>query len=283
MPIINQPQVAILGVGAIEKRAVVVDDAIAIRTMAYLTLGFDHRLIDGAVADQFMADVKRHLETVRRRGQASWMTPGDMTPTDSKSGGSGVVRYADALALQRASSRSAAPTAIGDLLLLLQHPAGDHARREGRRRPLEHRRHRRAPGRARASTCTRPAAAATSPITAPARSSAIPSSTCKPDRCDVHRYVRDLEDVMIRVCADYGLTAGRIKGLTGAWVGDGEDRRDRRPHLALDHEPRLRVQRQHGPRALPADRPVRHLRPRRDLARAGRPGATCRWPRPRTR
>jgi 2-oxoglutarate dehydrogenase E2 component (dihydrolipoamide succinyltransferase) len=62
MPIINQPQVAILGVGTIEKRPVVVDDAIAIRTMAYLTLGFDHRLIDGAVADQFMADVKNQLE-----------------------------------------------------------------------------------------------------------------------------------------------------------------------------------------------------------------------------
>jgi 2-oxoglutarate dehydrogenase E2 component (dihydrolipoamide succinyltransferase) len=62
MPIINQPQVAILGVGTIEKRPVVVDDAIAIRTMAYLTLGFDHRLIDGAVADQFMADVKKQLE-----------------------------------------------------------------------------------------------------------------------------------------------------------------------------------------------------------------------------
>ena len=62
MPIINQPQVAILGVGTIEKRPVVVDDAIAIRTMAYLTLGYDHRLIDGAVADQFMSDVKKQLE-----------------------------------------------------------------------------------------------------------------------------------------------------------------------------------------------------------------------------
>jgi pyruvate dehydrogenase E2 component (dihydrolipoamide acetyltransferase) len=62
MPIINQPQVAILGVGIIEKRPVVVDDAIAIRTMAYLTLGYDHRLIDGAVADQFMSDVKQTLE-----------------------------------------------------------------------------------------------------------------------------------------------------------------------------------------------------------------------------
>jgi 2-oxoglutarate dehydrogenase E2 component (dihydrolipoamide succinyltransferase) len=62
MPIINQPQVAILGIGTIEKRPVVIDDAIAIRTMGYLTLGYDHRLVDGALADQFMADVKHQLE-----------------------------------------------------------------------------------------------------------------------------------------------------------------------------------------------------------------------------
>ena len=42
----------------------------------------------------------------------------------------------------------------------------------------------------------------------------------KPDRCDVHRYVRDLEEMMIRVCGDYGVSAGRIAGLTGTWVGD---------------------------------------------------------------
>jgi lipoyl(octanoyl) transferase len=41
----------------------------------------------------------------------------------------------------------------------------------------------------------------------------------RPDRCDVHRYVRDLEDVMIRTCADYGVSAGRVTGLTGTWVG----------------------------------------------------------------
>jgi 2-oxoglutarate dehydrogenase E2 component (dihydrolipoamide succinyltransferase) len=62
LPIINQPQVAILGVGTIEKRPIVIDDAIGIRTMAYLTLGYDHRLIDGAVGDQFMADIKHELE-----------------------------------------------------------------------------------------------------------------------------------------------------------------------------------------------------------------------------
>jgi pyruvate dehydrogenase E2 component (dihydrolipoamide acetyltransferase) len=63
LPIINQPQVAILGVGTIEKRVVVVDDMIGIRLMGYLTLGYDHRLIDGAVADQFMADVKKGIES----------------------------------------------------------------------------------------------------------------------------------------------------------------------------------------------------------------------------
>jgi pyruvate dehydrogenase E2 component (dihydrolipoamide acetyltransferase) len=61
-PIINQPQVAILCIGAITKRPVVINDAIAIRSMAYLSLTFDHRLIDGAVADQFMATLRKRLE-----------------------------------------------------------------------------------------------------------------------------------------------------------------------------------------------------------------------------
>ena len=61
-PVINQPQVAILGLGAVEKVPVVVDDAIAIRSVAYLALTFDHRLIDGALADQYTAKVKSILE-----------------------------------------------------------------------------------------------------------------------------------------------------------------------------------------------------------------------------
>ncbi len=61
-PVINQPQVAILGVGAVEKIPVVIDDAIAIRSVAYLALTFDHRLIDGALADQFTGKVKSILE-----------------------------------------------------------------------------------------------------------------------------------------------------------------------------------------------------------------------------
>jgi len=61
-PIINQPQVAILCMGGIKKRAVVVDDAVVARPMIMLALSFDHRIIDGAVADQFMADVQKQLE-----------------------------------------------------------------------------------------------------------------------------------------------------------------------------------------------------------------------------
>lgn len=64
-PIIYQPQIAILGVGAIQKRAVVIDDAIAIRRMGYLSLSFDHRVIDGATADRFMAKVRHYVEQSR--------------------------------------------------------------------------------------------------------------------------------------------------------------------------------------------------------------------------
>lgn len=67
-PIINQPQAAILGVGSVQKRAVVIDDAIAIRPMCYLSLSFDHRIIDGATADRFMSKVKQHLQ------QSDWET-----------------------------------------------------------------------------------------------------------------------------------------------------------------------------------------------------------------
>jgi 2-oxoglutarate dehydrogenase E2 component (dihydrolipoamide succinyltransferase) len=63
VPIINQPQTAILGFDAIEKRPVVIDDAIAIRHMVYLSLSWDHRVIDGALASQFLSRIKQNLET----------------------------------------------------------------------------------------------------------------------------------------------------------------------------------------------------------------------------
>ncbi len=61
-PVINQPQSAILGVGTIQKRVVVINDAIAIRPMIYLSITIDHRLLDGAIGDQFMQVLKRFLE-----------------------------------------------------------------------------------------------------------------------------------------------------------------------------------------------------------------------------
>jgi 2-oxoglutarate dehydrogenase E2 component (dihydrolipoamide succinyltransferase) len=63
LPLINQPQAAILGVGSIDKRAVVVDDAIAIHPTCHLSLGYDHRIIDGADAGRFLSYLKERLES----------------------------------------------------------------------------------------------------------------------------------------------------------------------------------------------------------------------------
>jgi pyruvate dehydrogenase E2 component (dihydrolipoyllysine-residue acetyltransferase) len=62
LAVVNQPNVAILGIGAIQKRPMVIDDAIAIRSMVYLTLSYDHRVVDGAIAHQFVGKVKAYLE-----------------------------------------------------------------------------------------------------------------------------------------------------------------------------------------------------------------------------
>jgi 2-oxoglutarate dehydrogenase E2 component (dihydrolipoamide succinyltransferase) len=71
MPIINQPQCAILGIGKLQKRVVVIEtqgpggepsDSLAVRPMVYLTLTFDHRIIDGAIADHFLAVVVERLQ-----------------------------------------------------------------------------------------------------------------------------------------------------------------------------------------------------------------------------
>lgn len=61
-PVINQPQCGILGVGTMQKRVVVIDDAIAIRPMVYLSFVYDHRILDGALADNFLMKVKETLE-----------------------------------------------------------------------------------------------------------------------------------------------------------------------------------------------------------------------------
>jgi 2-oxoglutarate dehydrogenase E2 component (dihydrolipoamide succinyltransferase) len=65
IPVINQPQVAILGIGAIKKQPVVINDAIAIRDIVYLSLSYDHRIIDGAYGGQFLEQVVHYLENFK--------------------------------------------------------------------------------------------------------------------------------------------------------------------------------------------------------------------------
>jgi len=130
----------------------------------------------------------------------------------------GLVPYDEALAMQRQLVEERRAGRVPDLLLLLQHPAvitlgvkGDGGRAnivatDARLAELGIAVHETGRG---------------GDVTyhGPGQIVGYPILDLKPDRCDVHRYVRDLEDVMIRVCADYGVTAGRIKGLTGTWVG----------------------------------------------------------------
>ena len=130
----------------------------------------------------------------------------------------GTVPYSEALALQRGLVEERRENRVPDLLLLLQHPRvitfgvkGDGGRANVR------------------ATSDRLAELGVElsesgrggDVTyhGPGQIVGYPILDLKPDRCDVHRYVRDLEDVMIRVCADYGVAAGRITGLTGTWVG----------------------------------------------------------------
>jgi len=130
----------------------------------------------------------------------------------------GVVNYEDGLALQRSLVEDRRAGHIGDVLLLLQHPPvitlgvkGDGGRAniiatDARLAELGIAVHETGRG---------------GDVTyhGPGQIVGYPILDLRPDRCDVHRYVRDVEEVMIRTCAGYGLAAGRIKGLTGAWVG----------------------------------------------------------------
>lgn len=140
----------------------------------------------------------------------------------------GVVPYDEAVAMQRALVEERRSGRVPDLLLLLQHPPvitiGVRAHASG-------------------TKASGTEASTTNIVATPERLAELgvdvhetgrggdvtyhgpgqivgyPIIDLKPDRCDVHRYVRDLEEVMIRACADYGLDAGRIEGLTGTWVG----------------------------------------------------------------
>ena len=131
----------------------------------------------------------------------------------------GLVAYDQALALQRQLVEERRAEAIPDLLLLVEHPPvltlgvrGDGGR---------------------SHILATPEALAASGIEVfetgrggdityhgPGQIVGYPIISLKPDRCDVHRYVRDLEEVLIRVAADYGISAKRVEGLTGVWVGE---------------------------------------------------------------
>jgi lipoyl(octanoyl) transferase len=129
----------------------------------------------------------------------------------------GLVGYADGLALQRALVEERRAQRIGDTLLLLEHPPvvtlgvkGDGGRAnvlatDARLAEL-------------GIEVSETGRGGDVTYHGPGQIVGYPILDLRPDRCDVHRYVRDLEEVMIRTCADYGLAAGRIKGLTGAWL-----------------------------------------------------------------
>lgn len=130
----------------------------------------------------------------------------------------GVVPYADALVLQRALVEERRAGRVPDLLLLLQHPPVITlgVRGDGGRSHIVA-----APDRLAELGVEVHEAGRGGDVTyhGPGQIVGYPILDLRPDRCDVHRYVRDVEEVMIRVCADYGLKAGRIAGLTGTWVG----------------------------------------------------------------
>jgi len=131
----------------------------------------------------------------------------------------GIVPYAEALTLQRELVEERRAGRVPDLLLLLQHPPVITLGVKGDG------------GRANVLVTDERLAELGVEISETGRGGDVtyhgpgqivgyPIIDLKPDRCDVHRYVRDLEDVMIRVCADYGVSATRITGLTGTWIGN---------------------------------------------------------------
>ena len=130
----------------------------------------------------------------------------------------GRVPYADALALQKQLVEERREGRVGDMLLLVEHPhvltlgvRGDGGRSHILATPdlLE----------SRGVDVHETGRGGDITYHGPGQIVGYPIIDLKPDRCDVHRYVRDLEEVIIRVAADYGLTGERVAGLTGVWVG----------------------------------------------------------------
>ena len=132
----------------------------------------------------------------------------------------GQVPYAEGLELQRALVEERRADRIPDTLLLLQHPhvVTIGVKKEGRSHILA------TPERLSSLGVDVFETGRGGDVTyhGPGQLVGYPVVDLNPDRRDVHRYVRDLEEVMIRVCGDYGITAGRVKGFSGAWVGDAK-------------------------------------------------------------
>jgi lipoyl(octanoyl) transferase len=130
----------------------------------------------------------------------------------------GVVRYREALVLQQALVEQRRAGCVPDLLLLLQHPPVITlgVRGDGGRSHIVASSKRLAELGVEVSETGRGGDVT---YHGPGQLVGYPILDLRPDRCDVHRYVRDVEEVMIRVCAGYGIEAVRISGLTGAWVG----------------------------------------------------------------
>ena len=131
----------------------------------------------------------------------------------------GVVPYGEALALQRSLVEERRAGLVGDTLLLLEHP---HVitlgvRGDGGRSHLLASEETLA---ARGVEVHETGRGGDITYHGPGQLVGYPIFDLKPDRCDVHRYVRDLEEVLIRTAADFGVAAGRVQGLTGVWVGN---------------------------------------------------------------
>ena len=130
----------------------------------------------------------------------------------------GLVPYADGLELQRRLVEERKADRIADTLLLLQHPhvITVGVKKDGREHILA------SPDRLSSLGVDVFETGRGGDVTyhGPGQLVGYPIFDLNPDRRDVHQYVRDIEEVMIRVCAGYGLTAGRVKGFSGAWIGD---------------------------------------------------------------
>jgi lipoyl(octanoyl) transferase len=132
----------------------------------------------------------------------------------------GLVPYADGLELQRALVDDRKANRIPDTLLLLQHPhvVTVGVKKDGRSHIIA------TPEQlaARGVEVFETGRGGDVTYHGPGQIVGYPVIDLNPDRRDVHKYVRDLEEVMMRVCADYGVVAGRSKGFSGAWVGDAK-------------------------------------------------------------